>query len=376
MAESKSTGSSLPESPLVGSSYVGPAVSGTAFGKVGVSGSSMAPPTPSAPGATVATPVGDIGNLISDGVLGEGKNGVHGVSAYDNGVLGENSATGCGVSGTSARGSGVHGVNGAGSGATPKYGCGVCGESDNGYGIYGASKSASAIYGTSGSGNLAGEFVGNVGVTGNATITGDMSSKNAKVSGDANVTGNATISGSITGKEIKVSGDASITGNATITGDISSNHVKASGQVTANDVILAGADCAEEFDIAGTGHIEPGTVVVFDGEGAISQSAEPYNKRVAGVISGAGKYRPGVILGRDPASTESRAPVALMGRVYCKVDASYSPVEVGDMLTTSPTRGYAMKASDPLRASGAVIGKALASVSDGRGLIPILVTLQ
>jgi len=97
MAESKSTGSSLPESPLVGSSYVGPAVSGTAFGKVGVSGSSVAPPTPSAPGAMVATPVGDIGNLISDGVFGEGKNGVHGVSAYDNGVLGENSATGYGA---------------------------------------------------------------------------------------------------------------------------------------------------------------------------------------------------------------------------------------------------------------------------------------
>jgi hypothetical protein len=35
-----------------------------------------------------------------------------------------------------------------------------------------------------------------------------------------------------------------------------------------------------------------------------------------------------------------------------------------------------MKASDPLRAFGAVIGKALASVNDGRDLIPILVTLQ
>jgi hypothetical protein len=65
-----------------------------------------------------------------------------------------------------------------------------------------------------------------------------------------------------------------------------------------------------------------------------------------------------------------------MGRVYCKVDASYCPIEVGDMLTTSATSGYAMRASDPARAFGAVMGKALASVNHGRDLIPILVTLQ
>ena len=97
---------------------------------------------------------------------------------------------------------------------------------------------------------------------------------------------------------------------------------------------------------------------------------------MAGVISGAGKYRPGVILGREGSTGEGKAPVALIGRVYCKVDALYSPIEVGDMLTTSPTSGCAMKAADPLKAFGAVIGKALAPQRDGRGLIPILVTLQ
>jgi hypothetical protein len=65
-----------------------------------------------------------------------------------------------------------------------------------------------------------------------------------------------------------------------------------------------------------------------------------------------------------------------MGKVFCKVDASYAPIVVGDLLTTSPTGGYAMKAVDPLRAFGTVIGKALRPLQKGRGLIPILVALQ
>jgi hypothetical protein len=35
-----------------------------------------------------------------------------------------------------------------------------------------------------------------------------------------------------------------------------------------------------------------------------------------------------------------------------------------------------MKATDPLRAFGAVIGKALRPKKEGKGLIPILVALQ
>jgi hypothetical protein len=35
-----------------------------------------------------------------------------------------------------------------------------------------------------------------------------------------------------------------------------------------------------------------------------------------------------------------------------------------------------MKANDPMRAFGAVIGKALRGLQSGRGLIPILVSLQ
>ena len=65
-----------------------------------------------------------------------------------------------------------------------------------------------------------------------------------------------------------------------------------------------------------------------------------------------------------------------MGKVYCKVDATSSPIEIGDLLTTSPTKGHAMKAEDPYKAFGAVIGKALGTIKDGLGMIPVLVALQ
>ena len=47
-----------------------------------------------------------------------------------------------------------------------------------------------------------------------------------------------------------------------------------------------------------------------------------------------------------------------------------------DLLTTSASPGHAMKASEPLRAFGAVIGKALRPLAEGQGLIPILIALQ
>jgi hypothetical protein len=149
-----------------------------------------------------------------------------------------------------------------------------------------------------------------------------------------------------------------------------------SGNVEINgDMTLSGADCAEDFDVAGPEQIEPGTVVVINREGAMTPSREAYDKKVAGVVSGAGEYKPGMVLDRRK-STQNRKTIALLGKVYCKVDASAAPIEVGDMLTTSPTPGHAMKVDDPLRAFGAVIGKALRPLSTGRGLIPILIALQ
>lgn len=53
------------------------------------------------------------------------------------------------------------------------------------------------------------------------------------------------------------------------------------------DITLNNADCAEDFDILESEQIEPGTVMVIEQEGKLRQSSIPYDKRVAGVISGA-----------------------------------------------------------------------------------------
>jgi len=166
-----------------------------------------------------------------------------------------------------------------------------------------------------------------------------------------------------------------IRGEVTATGFGCSGDITTTGKVSAFDVVLVGADCAEDFDIAVLEAVDAGTVMVLDSEGKLCPCGSAYDKKAMGVISGAGDCKPGIILGRH-ASTTQRLPIALVGKVYCKVDAEFGSIEVGDLLTTSATYGHAMKARDSSNAYGSVIGKALRPISSGRGLIPILVALQ
>lgn len=140
------------------------------------------------------------------------------------------------------------------------------------------------------------------------------------------------------------------------------------------DIRLAGADCAEDFDADGPDEIDPGSVMTIGEGGRVRPCTEAYDRRVAGVVSGAGSLRSGIVM--DSRHGRRRTPVALSGKVYCHVDAGYGPVDVGDLLTTSATLGHAMKATDPSRAFGATLGKALQPLGTGTGLIPILVALQ
>ena len=89
--------------------------------------------------------------------------------------------------------------------------------------------------------------------------------------------------------------------------------------------------------------------MVLNEAGALRQCDCAYDTKVAGVISGAGSYKPAIVLDRRR-SSENRMPMALVGKVYCKVDAGYGAVRVGDMLTTSRTPGHAMKVQDPAKA--------------------------
>jgi hypothetical protein len=98
----------------------------------------------------------------------------------------------------------------------------------------------------------------------------------------------------------------------------------------AGDIILTGADCTEAFPVEDPAALEPGTVMVIGPGERLRHCSQPYDRRVAGVISGAADHK----------------------------------------------AGHAMKAADPRRAFGAVIGKALRPLPAGRGLVPILVALQ
>ena len=193
-------------------------------------------------------------------------------------------------------------------------------------------------------------------------------------------------------------------GHETITlngaaGSVTASHVSARGVVATNmsardlrmenqagkdtihidgetgDILLLNADCAEEFPVSDRDPIEPGTVMIIEGEDRLCRSEHAYDRRVAGVVSGAGDCKPGIVLGKRWTSPDAVA-IALIGKVYCKADARYASIEVGDLLTSSATPGHAMKASDRARMAGAVIGKALRPLESGTGLIPILVALQ
>jgi hypothetical protein len=144
--------------------------------------------------------------------------------------------------------------------------------------------------------------------------------------------------------------------------------------IVAGDVLLTGADVAEEFEVVGDRSAEPGCVVVLAGQDAVQVSEHPYDHRVAGVASGGGTYRPGLVL--DRRESGNRRPLALSGKTWCLVDTTYGAIKLGDLLTTSATPGHAMRVDHRDRAFGAVLGKALADFSDGRGMLPILVALQ
>ncbi len=150
--------------------------------------------------------------------------------------------------------------------------------------------------------------------------------------------------------------------------------------------ILGGADFSENFDVnvstaggqAMAGKVQAGMVVSIDpiNPGKLSLAARAYDRRVAGIISGAGGVRTGMMMSHEGTLADGKHPVALSGRVYAWVDATRGAIKPGDMLTTSTTPGHAMKVINRARAQGAIIGKAMTGLKSGRGLVLVLVTLQ
>ena len=266
-------------------------------------------------------------------------------------------AGGNGISGVSNAGTGVHGksVTSFGVHGESTTGRGVVAISDSDYGLRAASRASAGLRASSVEGRgvegwaTKGEGVVGISTTGNG-VWGQTEGSGIGVLGSS-------------GRGIGVYGKGGrlagfFEGNVEVTGDLTCTN----------------ADCAEDFDLADTA-VDGGTVMVLNEDGALHESSNAYDPRVAGVVSGAGDFRPGIILDRH-AGRLGRKAIALMGKVYCKVDAEAAPIAVGDLLTSSTVAGHAMKACDRERAFGAVIGKALQPLAAGCGLIPILVALQ
>ncbi|CAA9278133.1 MAG: hypothetical protein AVDCRST_MAG93-3009 [uncultured Chloroflexia bacterium] len=317
--------------------------------------------------ATGENTLGMLGKGDASGVRGDGKNwnGVTGVSQSTiggAGVVGAND-TGVGVRGESKAqfNPAVYGIH------TGPQGRGVIGEATDGTGVVGISTTWVGVYAETnapadaGASGVLGEGkAGGDGVRGYASGRGKAGVAGFHLTNDGpGIFGKGSPAGVFEG-DVEVTGDIRFEGDVEVTGDIR---------------LTGGQDVAEDFDVAEGEAIESGTVMVLGEEGVLHQSHQSYDKRVAGVIAGAGDYKPGIVLDKQQSESD-RKPIALMGKVFCKVDADLGPIETGDMLTTSDTPGHAMKAADATQAFGAVIGKALRSLPGGRGLVPILVALQ
>lgn len=136
--------------------------------------------------------------------------------------------------------------------------------------------------------------------------------------------------------------------------------------------INGGGDIKEDFN--STEQLEPGDVVIIDDRhpGNLCKTSKTYDRKVAGVISGANGIHPGISLSQEGVLV-GEYPLTMIGRVYVKVSGE---VKVGDLLTTSSTPGYAMSAVDMEKSNGTVIGKAMSANKSGKGLVLVLVNLQ
>jgi hypothetical protein len=341
-----------------------------------------------------STPVPTTGVIGIGGVGIDGSEcpGVVGSSTSSDGVSG-NSTSGTGVSGTSQSSWGVYGQTDSGAAAVcgvgVSYAIGVFGSSPGSHGVLGKQGTASGIQPPyddytkkTASCGVWGDSYGGCGVFGSSAafdgVHGQCSGNHAGVSGT-----NYSGKGYAIWAQVNDGGIAGhFDGPVECTRHIhcgDPNNPPPSPAIGSlyvdNDVVLLNADCAEDFGVVSAQEVDPGTVMVIDEKGLLKRAERAYDKRVAGVISGAGACRPAIVLNRRRAQMK-RVPLALVGTVYCKVDSQYGPIEVGDLLTTSATPGHAMKAGDPLNAFGTVIGKALGPLKSGKGLIPILIALQ
>jgi len=121
--------------------------------------------------------------------------------------------------------------------------------------------------------------------------------------------------------------------------------------------------------------VETGDVLAIDLDrpGWYRKAIGAYDPAVLGIVAAeavaAAESASAISLG-DPRDA-AQAPIATSGTVTCKVDAGYGEIRPGDLLTSSPTPGHAMRAATIV--PGTVVGKALEGLDVGTGTIRVLV---
>jgi len=162
-----------------------------------------------------------------------------------------------------------------------------------------------------------------------------------------------------------------------IDGDVSGD-----GRVTTDELaIKGGSDFAENFDIIYKENgltPKPGMLVSIlpDASGKLQITNQAYDKKLAGIISGANGIEPGLYMSQEGSIADGEYPVALTGRVYVYANTENGNIKPGDLLTSSTQAGYAMKVNLAENAQGAIIGKAMTSLTEKEGFVLVLVNLQ
>ena len=243
------------------------------------------------------------------------------------------------------------------------YGIAAYAYGTNGYAgyFYASGTDAVGVYGQGTA--YAGDFYGDVWVRGSSTLTSKANSVWIDSNEDAN------------GPSLKLFNSD---GNCTI--ELDAGYGGAEGYIITDAInVTGGSDLSEQFDVKPADvEITPGMVVSIDPDnpGNLLISTAAYDNKVVGIISGANGIKTGMMMGQRGTEADGKHPVALTGRVYCWADASRSPIRPGDLLTTSSVPGHAMKVNDHSKANGAILGKAMTALSQGRGMVLVLVSLQ
>lgn len=352
-----------------------------AAGVVGATGST---------GPVGATGAGATGLTGSTGIRGAtgstGPAGATGPQGDPGGATGATGATGAGATGATgpiglSGATGATGAPGSPGGATgPQGATGATGPQGipgafAGLGATGSTGPTGATGSTGPAGNngidgaTGPQGATGLGATGATGVTGATGSTGPVGATGAAGLGGVTIVDTSDNNEYYVAFSASFTGSAT-TLYVDNPGLKfnpSSGNLVANNfvgtaVAASYADLAEYY--ISDSDYAPGTVVSFGGNKEITLCSIDSDSAVAGVIS----QNPAYVMNAGLTSQDGTVlPVALRGRVMCKITGAVKP---GDLLVSD---GQGGARAEPNPRAGTIIGKALAQFDGEHGSVEIVV---